>query len=272
MKMALGKGLGALIPAEKEGILEIDITKINPNEYQPRRIFKDETIKELASSIKEKGLLQPVIVRRWDDGSFRLIAGERRLRAARIAGLEKIPALVKDVAPREALELALIENIQREELNPLETAEAFQRLIKEFHITQEDLSKRVGKDRATISNYMRLLRLPPEVKAYVADGSLSLGHAKALLQVEGTNTQIDAAKAIIKRGLSVRETERFATEKTRPRKKHPHRDPQIASLENQLIQSLGTKVRLIHKGKAGRIEIEYYSLDELDRLLELLLK
>lgn len=283
-KIALGKGLGALIPERegairiesyREGVLELDINTILPNEYQPRRIFKDSTLQELALSIKEKGVIQPVIVRRGDDGLFRLIAGERRLRAAKLAGLRKLPAIVKDVAPAETIELALIENIQREELNPLETAEAFQRLIKDFNLTHDALARKVSKDRATITNYLRILKLPSEIKSWIAEGSLSIGHAKAILQIENTQTQIDVARRIIKKGLSVRETEalskRAVSHATRP-KAHPWKDPQIASLEEKLMHSLGTKVRLIHKGKrGGRIEIEYYSLDELDRLLEILM-
>jgi len=283
-KIALGKGLGALIPQRegaigiesyREGVIELDINTILPNEYQPRRIFKDSALQELALSIKEKGVIQPVIVRRGDDGLFRLIAGERRLRAAKLAGLTKLPAIVKDVAPAETIELALIENIQREELSPLETAEAFQRLIKDFNLTHDDLARKVGKDRATITNYLRILKLPSEIKSWIADGSLSIGHAKAILQVENTQTQIDVARRIIKKGLSVREAEalskRAVSDATYP-KAHPWKDPQIASLEEKLMHTLGTKVRLIHKGKrGGRIEIEYYSLDELDRLLEILM-
>lgn len=272
MKVALGKGLGALIPGKTEGVLELEIDKIIPSEYQPRRIFKDDTLKELAASIREMGILQPVIVRMADDGSFRLIAGERRLRAARIAGLEKIPALVKDAARAEALELALVENIQREDLNPIETADAFNRLMRDFNLTQDDISKKVGKERATVANYLRILRLPSEVKNWITEGSLSMGHAKALLQLDGARAQTEAAKKIIKKGLSVREAEALSKRLERPVKTVRHRDPQIASLEEKLIQHLGTKVRLIHKGKkGGKIEIEYYSLDELDRLLGVLL-
>jgi len=277
-KIALGKGLGALIPEREkaEGILELEIDKIMPNEYQPRRIFKDSTLQELALSIKEKGVIQPVIVRLGEDGLFRLIAGERRLRAAKLAGLRKLPAIVKDVAPAETIELALIENIQREDLNPLETAEAFQRLIKDFNLTHDDLARKVSKDRATVTNYLRILKLPEDVKSWVAEGSLSIGHAKAILQIEDTQSQIAVARRIIKKGLNVREAEalskRAVSHTTRP-KAHPWKDPQIASLEEKLMRSLGTKVRLIHKGKrGGRIEIEYYSLDELDRLLEILMR
>lgn len=277
MKTALGKGLGALIQEKEKtsGILELDIHTIVPTEHQPRRVFNDNSLKDLASSIKEKGVIQPVIVRKTAENSFVLIAGERRWRAAKTAGLKKIPAIIKDAAPAEALELALIENIQREDLNPVETADAFQRLINEFNLTHDELSKKVGKDRATVTNYLRLLKLHPDIKAWIAGGSLSIGHAKALLQIENAIAQLDAARKIIKKGLSVREAEALSKKSSSPpvsaQKTHTWRDPQIVSLENTLKQSLGTKVRLIHKGKkGGKIEIEYYSLDELDRLLEIL--
>jgi ParB family chromosome partitioning protein len=276
MKPALGKGLSALIPdqARSNEILELDIKTITPNDYQPRKAFDDKALSELVASIKEKGVIQPVIVRRISDKSYQLIAGERRWRASKAAGLEKIPVIIKDAAPEEALELALIENIQREDLNPLETAEAFHRLIIDFNLTHEDLSRKVGKDRATVTNYLRILKLPSEVKRWIAEGSLSIGHAKALLQIDDPQAQTAAAKKIIKNGLSVREAEALSkkTSTSRPKPKTA-KDPQIASLEEKLIQSLGTKVRLIHKNtkKSGKIEIEYYSLEELDRLLEILI-
>ncbi len=273
MKTALGKGLEALIPA-KEDIVKIDVQKIIPNEHQPRRIFKDDSLNDLASSIKEKGVLQPVIVQRIGEGTFKLIAGERRWRAAMIAGLKEVPALIKDVSSQDAVEIALIENIQREELNPVETADAFNRLIKDFQLTQEELSKRVGKDRATISNYLRILRLPDEVKTYINNESISIGHAKALLTLENKQKQIEAAKEIVKRGLSVRETEALCKRLSQPLKpkKKKEKLPEVEDLEHRLTQSLGTKVRIHHKNKRGKIEIEYYSLEELDRLLEILMK
>ncbi|UCH44105.1 MAG: ParB/RepB/Spo0J family partition protein [Nitrospiraceae bacterium] len=280
MKTALGKGLSALIPEKNRThateVLQLDIKSIIANEYQPRRVFKDNALNELVASIKEKGVIQPIIVRKTGDHSYQLIAGERRWRATRTAGLSTIPAIVKDAAPAEALELALIENIQREDLNPIETAEAFQRLLQDFNLTHDSLSRKVGKDRATVSNYLRILKLPSEVKGWLAEGSLSIGHAKALLQIENRKALIDAAKKIIQSGLSVREAEAFSRKSSgspAKRKKHLTRDPQIASLEEKMIQSLGTKVRLIHKSsKKGKIEIEYYSLEELDRLLDILIQ
>lgn len=278
MKTALGKGLGALIPEKEKtaGIIELDINTVVPNEYQPRRVFKNDSLQELASSIREKGIIQPVIVRKITDNSYRLITGERRWRAAKLAGLTKLPAIVKDAAPAETLELALIENIQREDLNPLETAEAFQRLINDFNLTHDELSKKVGKDRATVTNYLRILKLPSEIKTWIAEGSLSMGHAKALLQMENARSQLDVARKIMQKGLSVRETEtlskKLSSPETSGRRPSSWKDPQIASLEEKLRQGLGTKVRLVHKGKkGGKIEIEYYSLDELDRLLEILI-
>lgn len=274
MKTALGKGLGSLLPERAEDIIAIDVDRIIPGEQQPRKVFKDTALKELAASIKEKGVLQPIIVSRTGDGTFRLIAGERRWRAASLAGLKKIPAMVKDVSSADSLEIALIENIQREDLNPLEMAEAFHRLIKDFNLSQEELSVRVGKERATVANYLRLLKLPDEIKSFVNDGTLTMGHARAILSIEGRPGQVEAARRIIHKGLSVREAENLAKtwgaagkKKGRVRKK----DPQIESLQEKLIHSLGTKVRIHHKGKKGSIEIEYYSLDELERLLDILM-
>jgi ParB family chromosome partitioning protein len=271
MKTALGKGLEALIPEKVEEVIYLDIDRIFPGEQQPRKAFKDESLKELAASIKEKGVLLPVIVSRVGDGTFKLVTGERRWRAAALAGLKKMPALIRDVASKDSLEIALIENIQREDLNPMETAEAFRRLTTDFHLTQEELSDKVGKDRATIANYLRLLKLPEEIKSLIYNGSLSMGHAKALLTIEGRANQIEAARKIIQRGLSVREAEALTKKVTSPKKVKVIRDPQISSLEEKLIRSLGTKVRILHKGKKGKIEIEYYSLDELDRLLDILM-
>jgi ParB family chromosome partitioning protein len=272
MKTALGKGLEALIPETGEEVVYVDIKRIFPGQQQPRKKFKDESLKELAVSIKERGVLQPIIVSRVGDGTFSIVTGERRWRAADLAGLKKIPALVKNVASKDSLEIALIENIQREDLNPVETAEAFNRLIAEFNLTQEDLSRKVGKDRATVANYLRLLKLPQEVKLLIDNGSLSIGHAKAILTIEGKAQQIEAARRIVKRDLSVREAESLSKKPSKTKKVAQHKDPQVASLEEKLIRSLGTKVRIRTSGKRGKIEIEYYSLDELERLLDFLLE
>jgi ParB family chromosome partitioning protein len=276
MKTALGKGLEALLPERGDEVIRIDIEKILPNEYQPRKVFRDEALKELSLSIKEKGVLQPVLVSRLGDGTFRLIAGERRWRAAHLAGLRKIPALIKEVSSQDSIEMALVENIQREELNPIETAEALNRLSTDFHLTQEALSQRVGKDRATVANYLRILKLPDEIKTLVNDTTLSLGHAKALLTVESRQKQIEAAREIIRHGLSVRGAEALCKKlsgASRPKTiKKQDKLPEVADLEGKLARSLGTKVKIHHKDKRGKIEIEYYSLDELDRLLEILLR
>ncbi len=272
MKTALGKGLNALIPERGEEVLYLDIDRIIPGSQQPRRFFSEKSLKELSVSIKEKGVLQPIIVSRTGDGTFHLIAGERRWRAATLAGLRKIPALIKNVASKDSLEIALIENIQREDLNPIETAEAFSRLVKDFNLTQEELSDKVGKERATVANYMRLLKLPDEIKDLIYNGTLTMGHARALLSIEGRTGQVQASRKIVKKGLSVREAELLARKLSKPEKKRDGKDPQTASLEDKLVRQLGTKVRIIHKGKkGGRIEIDYYSLEELDRLLEILL-
>ena len=272
MKTALGKGLDALIPEKGDEVIYLDIDRIFPGEHQPRKAFRDDSLKELAASIKDKGVLQPVIVSRVGDGTFSLVTGERRWSAASLGGLKKMPALVRDVASKDSLEIALIENIQREDLNPIETAEAFRKLTADFHLTQEELSEKVGKDRATIANYLRLLKLPEEVKALIYNGSLSMGHAKALLVIEGKASQIEAARKIIKKDLSVREAEALTKKTIKPKRGRITKDPQISSLEEKLIRSLGTKVRILHKGKKGKIEIEYYSLEELDRLLEILME
>lgn len=271
-KSALGKGLGALIPVStEEGITEIDISSIQPSEYQPRKRFDD--LQGLASSIKSKGILQPVIVRRSEDGSYRLVTGERRWRAAKMVGLKEIPAIVKDVAESERLELALIENLQREDLNPLETAEACHRLIKDFHLTQEELSKHIGKERSSIANYLRLLKLPSQIKQWIAGGDLSMGHAKAILSLDRALDQISLGRKIINKGLSVREAEVLASRVVRHKPPSIKRkDPQISNLEDALKRFLGTKVRIYEGEKGGRVEIEYYSKNDLIRIIEIFQK
>jgi ParB family chromosome partitioning protein len=276
-KQALGKGLGALIPDlssldenEKKafGIHEIDIDKIVPNEYQPRKVFNDDKLKELAASIKEQGVIQPVIVHRAGSG-YQLIAGERRWRASRLAGIKTIPALVKEATKRELLEMALIENIQREDLNPLEAAEAYKRLQDEFKLTQEDLAKRVGKERSTVTNFLRILGLPKEVKQELSAGSLSMGHAKALLSIERVRDQVQTALLIVKKGLSVREAEILSSRlKNPPKEKKVRLSHDLKAVEEKLKKTLSTKVSIAPKSKGGRIVIDYYSAEELDRILE----
>ncbi len=276
-KQALGKGLGALIPDlsvldEKErkslGIMDVELDKIVPNEYQPRKTFQDDALKELAASIKEHGVIQPIIVHRIGT-NYGLIAGERRWRASRLAGLKTIPALVKEATKREIIEQALIENIQREDLNPLEAAEAYKRLQDEFKLTQEDVAKRVGKERSTITNFLRILGLPKEIKQHLATGALGMGHAKALLSLERLRDQMFAANQIVKKGLSVREAEALAHALKKPRKeKKKLTSVEFKAVEERLRKSLGTKVSIAPKAKGGRIVIEYYSGEELERILE----
>jgi len=276
-KQALGKGLGALIPDlstldDKErkalGIHDLELDKIVPNEFQPRKTFQDESLKELAASIKEHGVIQPIIVHRIG-ANYGLIAGERRWRASKLAGLKTIPALVKDATKRELIEQALIENIQREDLNPLEAAEAYKRLQDEFKLTQEDLAKRVGKERSTVTNFLRVLGLPKEIKQHLATGAITMGHAKALLSLDRVRDQSQAAASIVKNGLSVREAEALAGKLKNPvKEKKARQSHELKAVEDKLKKSLGTKVSLSAKARGGRIVIEYYSAEELDRILE----
>jgi ParB family chromosome partitioning protein len=276
-KQALGKGLGALIPdltalddneRKALGILDIALDKIVPNEYQPRKVFDDERLKELAASIKEQGVIQPIIAHRIGT-NYGIIAGERRWRAARIAGLKTIPAFVREATKRELIEHALIENIQREDLNPLEAAEAFRRLQDEFKLTQEEIAKRVGKERSSVANLLRILGLPKEIKQHIASGALSLGHAKAILSLERLRDQLATANQIVKKGLSVREAEVLASRLRHPAKeKQPRAATVYKDVEERIRKTLGTKVTIMPKAKGGRIVIEYYSVEELDRILE----
>lgn len=271
-KSALGKGLGALISEQGREVIDVDISRIVTGTEQPRRFFNEEKLKELAASIKEKGVIQPVVVKREGGGRFMLIAGERRYRASQLAGLKKIPAIVREAEPEDALEIALIENIQREDLNPLETAQAFEKLIERFGLIQEQVAEKVGKDRATVANYLRLLSLPDEIKRLLQEGKLSMGHAKALLSMDSAEKQLEAARDIVRSGLSVRASEKLSKSKGKKKgSQAPLKDPDVASLEQKLIKHLGTKVAVNSKGQKGSITIEYYSLEELDRLLDVLL-
>jgi ParB family chromosome partitioning protein len=241
------------------------IESISPNPYQPRATFDEEALAELAASIREKGLLQPIVVRRAGDGRYELIAGERRLRAAQRAGLERIPILVRDANDSEALELALIENLQRENLNPVEEARAFQRLADEFGLGQEDIAQRVGKSRSTVTNSLRLLQLPSDVLAQLESGALSAGHARTLLGLDSTQAQAAVARDVLARRLSVRDTEQLVRQRARP----ADSDAERRAVEANLARALGTRVHLRHnQSGSGRIVIEYYSLAELDGLIE----
>jgi len=276
-RQALGKGLGALIPEKgvpegegKKALQQCGIEEVQPNPFQPRKTFSDEQLQELVDSIREKGILQPLLVRRKSDG-YELIAGERRWRAAQRAGLREIPILVRDVSDSEMLELSLIENIQRENLNPIEEAEAYKRLVEQFHFTQEEISKKVGKDRTTIANTVRLLRLPPEIKLSLAEGKITMGHARAFLSLDGVDKQKLLWKRLLAGGLSVRQTESLVKRlRTRSSPTPRRSNPEWSALVEELQRALGTKVRIVGKRKRGKIEIDFFSPDELDRIIELL--
>ena len=279
-RAALGRGLGALIPEfeqpESRTLLYCGIEEIVPNQSQPRKHFDESRLQELADSIKEKGILEPLIVRRIGQG-YELIVGERRWRAAQRAGLKEIPILVKEAEAREVLELSLIENIQRENLNPLEEAEAFRHLIEEFSVSQADLALRIGKDRTTVANTVRLLKLPLEIKSHLQENRITPGHARAILSLDGREKQKELCDLIVQKGLSVREAEALAKRWSRKSKKATtsartaELETQLNSLQDSLRQHLGTKVFIKRKGKRGRIEIEYYSHEDLERIIEAIL-
>lgn len=273
---ALGKGLSALIPDAPEprsGPIEVDIDLLSPNRLQPRRTMDEPRLAALSASIKENGVIQPIVVRKVDRG-YQIIAGERRWRAAQLAGVSRVPVVIRDVDPgddRQLLEVALIENIQRENLNPIEEAEAYRRLSEDFHLSQEHIASAVGKDRASVANYLRLLKLPDEVRAEVAGGRLSMGHARALLGLPEEAAQRRAARQVIAQSLSVRETEslvkKLATPESSPRA--PERvDVHTRAAEDQLKLALGTRVRIVRRAVGGTIEINFNSEDELQRLYE----
>ncbi|MEK6545599.1 MAG: ParB/RepB/Spo0J family partition protein [Nitrospinota bacterium] len=273
-RKALGKGLRALIPVveeKREGILEIPVEEVKPNRYQPRKMFTDAKLDELVSSIKEKGIIQPIIVQKTGSG-YELIAGERRWRAAQKAGMKKIPVIVKEVTGEGSLELALIENIQRENLNPMEEARAYQRLADEFHLIQEEIAKKVGKDRSSVANYLRLLKLPQEIQDSIANEELTMGHARALLSLDSAKEQIFLKERIIKRNMSVREIESFITRGKRVKKELPKKTVDIFKnrMEEELQKFLGTKVNIIKGRKRGKIEIIFYSDEDFERIIELI--
>lgn len=275
---ALGKGLSALIPDEPElrsTPTEVDIDRLSPNQLQPRGSVDDAKLEELTRSIASHGIIQPIVVRKVGD-RFQIIAGERRWRAARHAGLMRVPVVVKEVAAgreQSLLEMALIENIQRENLNPIDEALAYRRLADDFHLKQEDIASAVGKDRASVANYLRLLKLPAEVRAEVASGRLSMGHARALLALPSEADVLRVARDVLARNLSVRETEsmvRKVAEGAEPRvpaEPHPA-DVHTRAAEDRLRLLLGTRVRIVRRGARGRIEIDFGSEDELIRIFE----
>jgi ParB family transcriptional regulator, chromosome partitioning protein len=277
---ALGKGLSALIPDATEprlGPLEVDIDRIVPNSFQPRRQMDDGRLDDLARSIKSNGVIQPIVVRRMGD-RFHIIAGERRWRAAQKAGLQRVPVVVREIVAgqeRSLLEMALIENIQRENLNPIDEAQAYRRLTEEFQLTQDEIASAVGKDRATVANFLRLLKLPEDVRADVATGNLSMGHARALLALPKEGDQRRLARDVIARSLSVRETESMVrkaveTEVRKPAEEaaKPPVDVHTRAAEDRLKLLLGTKVRIVRQGPRGRIEIDFASEAELIRIFD----
>lgn len=280
-KKALGRGLDALFPEAKstvkeetENLLSLPAGSIKNNPFQPRRHFDEEKMSEMADSIREKGLLQPILVRSTSRG-YQLVAGERRLRACRMAGLKKIPCILIQADDSQTLELALIENLQRENLNPIEEARGFNELTAKFKLTQEEIARRVGKDRSTITNSLRLLKLPPTIQEDLEVGRLSSGHARALLSLTNRPLQTRLWSRIVEKGLSVRQTEALARElkerKPTPKLKAKTKPPDIAELEEKLMGSLGTKVRVQPRSKtAGKIVIHYTSLEDVDRILEIL--
>jgi ParB family chromosome partitioning protein len=276
---ALGKGMGALLDSAAQSgrgqYFLCPIEELKPHENQPRKQFDGAKMQELAESIREKGVIQPLIVRRAGD-HYQIIAGERRWRAAQKAGLKEIPVTIQDVSEDWALEIALIENIQREDLNPIEESRAYEYLMNNFDLSQEEVAKRVGKSRSAVTNSLRLLRLPEEILEYVATGMLSMGHARSLLALEHAEDMLEAAEQINKSKLSVRETEKLVkkiksiTNPETRKIKAPEPDPELLKLEDILRKNLGTKVKIIPRGKGGKIEISYSSASELERLLDYL--
>ncbi len=274
-RRGLGRGLEALIPEAGPSLLEVDVDLIVPNPSQPRSSFDPATLAELAQSIREHGVIQPLIVSRSEGsrGVYQLIAGERRLLAAREAGLKRVPVIVKEASPRALLELALVENLQREDLGPLEEAAAFKRLIDDFELTQDAVAARVGRSRPAVTNTLRLLSLPAEVQASLAGGEITAGHARALLGIDDPAEQRRAWQRIVRAGLTVRDAEALARAKRRgsTAKSASRRSPDLAALEEKLRSSLGTKVDLVKARRGGRLTIHFYSDEELDSIIERLL-
>lgn len=275
-KRGLGRGLSALIPGAEGGGttgLEIPLAELESNPLQPRRHFEQAALEELAATIRAHGVLTPVVVRRVPHG-YQVVAGERRIRAARLAGLTRIPAVVKEASNAQALEMALVENLQREDLNPVEAAEAYRRLTEEFGLTQEEVAERLGRDRSSVANALRLLRLPRRLREDLAAGVLSEGHARALLGLERAADQLKARDLILRRELTVRATEALVRRLRRGTKGPGGRprtgDPNLHALEDRLRVALGTKVRIVRNGKAGTLEIRFFSDEDLTRLVELI--
>ncbi|MCJ7535875.1 MAG: ParB/RepB/Spo0J family partition protein [Anaerolineales bacterium] len=279
-KSGLGKGLDALLPAPdnhlpESGVRQIQTSKISPNPRQPRANFDAGELDQLATSIREHGVIQPLIITAGESaGSYTLIAGERRLMAAKLVDLEEVPVIIREASDQELVELALVENVQRADLGPLETAEAYRQLSEDFGLSHEEIAARVGKNRATITNTLRLIKLPEDVKEALVSGKISEGHARALLSLPSEEAQSAVLKSILKLTLNVRQTEELVRKLSgeKPQKQLPSvPDPEIKALEEQLRQRLGTKVSLNQRSKGGTLTIHYYSAEELDTLLEMIL-
>jgi ParB family transcriptional regulator, chromosome partitioning protein len=279
-KIALGRGLDSLLPdidpveSVSKEYFQCDIERIRPNRYQPRMKFSEDELEGMARSIKEQGIIQPLLVRK-DDNGFELVAGERRLRAAKKAGLNQVPVIVKSITDTDLLEMSIVENVQREDLNPMEEAEAYYQLITKFDLTQDQAAARVGKSRPAVTNFLRLRQLPEQIKADIITGVLSMGHARALLGASNSAQQNAAWRAVVSKGLSVRETERLINRLNAEKKKvkKPSDDSEqryLLSLSDDLSRRFGTKVQIKRHGKKGRVEIAFYNNDDLDRVLTLL--
>ena len=276
---ALGRGLSALIPdapstpaPDGERSLDVDIDRLRPNPFQPRVHMDDARIEELARSIRSHGVIQPIVVRRTAEGGYEIVAGERRWRASQRAGLLKVPVVVRDIPDDRLLAAALIENIQREDLNPIEEAQAYRRLAEDLSLTQEQIAEAVGKDRSSIANYVRLLRLPHEIRESVAGGTLSMGHARAILGMADESAQLRVARDVVAKNLSVRETEALVARSSQPATERVEgpKDVHTRAAEERLRFALGTRTRIVRKGSGGRIEIDFTSENELQRLFEYL--
>lgn len=273
-KKALGKGLKAFLPQEyeilkDEKFINLDIDQLKPNPLQPRKNFDDESINDLARSMQKSGVLQPVLVVPQED-HYRIILGERRWRAAQRAGLKKIPAIIRQMPREQQLEASLIENLQREDLNPLEIAKAYQRMIQELNYTQQEVAEKVSKDRASVANYIRLLKLPPEIQDMVAQNKISMGHARALLSIENPELQRKICRDVVKKNFSVRELEKkiSSAQHSTPSKPASSLDPDLLALQEELLKLLGTKVSISGNQKKGVLKIYYFSLDDLNRVYE----
>ena len=272
-RRGLGKGLEALIPSAP-GVNEVAVDSIVPNPMQPRQMLDQEALEELATSIREQGVVQPLVVTKVE-GGYQLLVGERRWRAARLAGLDIVPVVVRDVSPQQMLELALVENLQREDLNPLEAASAYNHLLEEFGMTQQQVADKVGKNRVTVTNTLRLLKLPAEVKEALLQGKITEGHARAMLSLRSEKAQLQVLRAVLKSGLSVRQTEemvRRLTEEPRPKPSPDRKPPELKALEDEFRQALGTKVNLTRGSKGGRLVIYFYSEEELQGIYDLIVR